>query len=76
MGTINKMILNGIVAGDSNSSARQMIMRTADPIRPTEITEEHNVNTDPTQPNTTGVEPTVNHISIKMDTAVNFSKNR
>ena len=53
-----------------------MIMRTADPIRPTEITEEHNVNTDPTPPNTTGVEPTVNHISIKMDTAVNFSKNR
>nr|DAJ78094.1 MAG TPA: hypothetical protein [Caudoviricetes sp.] len=53
-----------------------MIMRTADPIRPTEITEEHNVNTDPTQPNTTGIEPTVNHISIKMDTAVNFSKNR
>nr|DAN22862.1 MAG TPA_asm: hypothetical protein [Bacteriophage sp.] len=53
-----------------------MIMRTADPIRPTEITEEHTVNTDPTQPNTTGVEPTVNHISIKMDTAINFSKNR
>lgn len=76
MGTINKMILNGIVAGNSNSSARQMIMRTADPIRPTEITEEHNVNTDPTQPNTTDVEPTVNHISIKMDTAINFSKNR
>jgi hypothetical protein len=53
-----------------------MIMRTADPIRPTEITEDPHVNTDPTQPNTTGVEPTVNHISIKMDTAVNFSKNR
>ncbi len=51
-------------------------MRTADPIRPTEITEDPHINTDPTQPNTTGVEPTVNHISIKMDTAVNFSRNR
>lgn len=77
MGIINKIILHGAVAGNSTSSARQMIMNTATPLKPTEIKDDPKVEDDGSiKPNKYGIEPTVNHISIKMDTASNFSRNR
>lgn len=74
MGVVNKMILHGVVAGDSHSSAREIIMRTADPKKPAGSQDLPGVVGE--KPITTGLEPTVNHISIKMDTVANFNKNR
>nr|DAS39672.1 MAG TPA: hypothetical protein [Caudoviricetes sp.] len=74
MSVVNKMILHGVVAGDSHSSAREIIMRTADPKKPAGSQDLPGIVGE--KPVTTGLEPTVNHISIKMDTVANFNKNR
>lgn len=74
MSVVNKIILNGVVAGDAHSSAREIIMRSADPLKPKESKDIPGIVKD--KPNTEGIEPTVNHVSIKMDTVANFSKNR
>lgn len=74
MSVVNKIILNGVVAGNANSSAREIIMRSADPLKPKESKDLPGTVGD--KPNTTGIEPTVNHVSIKMDTVANFNKNR
>ena len=79
MEVVNKLILHGVVAGNSTSSAREVIMSTAQPIKPEDYPDTQD---DPSieevgiEPNKDGIEPTVNHISVKMDTAINFAKNK
>lgn len=79
MSEVLTMVTNGIISGDSTTSVRVTLMNSADPEKPAASTSTDTTTTTTTDEGEkpdTGVEPTVSHISIKLDTALNFAKNK
>ena len=79
MSEVLTMVTNGIISGDSTTSVRVTLMNSADPEKPAASTSTDTTTTTTTDEGEkpdTSVEPTVSHISIKLDTALNFAKNK
>jgi hypothetical protein len=79
MSEVLTMVTNGIISGDSTTSVRVTLMDSADPEKPAASTSTDTTTTTTTDEGEkpdTSVEPTVSHISIKLDTALNFAKNK
>lgn len=70
---LNRVVNLGVIAGDSNNSVRVDISNSANPIKPEDAPEDVEGGE---KPDTSEVDHTVPAISVKMDTALNFAKNK